>query len=173
LGAIFILTADGDEVVGFDPRKGVLYRGTASKKNLVRYTLIPLELIDLTSLLMGLPPVEIEGSWKGGGLRIEWSLSGGGSEVVTFDSTMGIPVGWERLGSDGELELSAVFSDFVSTPVGPFPLKISLESNSGSQEERFEIHYQDPEVNVAIPDSFFVQQRPDRIREVPLESLGG
>ncbi|MFQ5917388.1 MAG: hypothetical protein ACE5I0_06200, partial [Candidatus Binatia bacterium] len=44
LGAIFILTADGDEVVGFDPREGVLYRGRASKKNLVRYTLIPLEL---------------------------------------------------------------------------------------------------------------------------------
>ncbi|MFQ5917319.1 MAG: hypothetical protein ACE5I0_05845, partial [Candidatus Binatia bacterium] len=145
----------------------------ASKKNLVRYTLIPLELRDLTSLLMGLPPVEIEGSWKGEGLRIQWSLSGGGSEVVTFDPTMGIPVGWERLGSDGELELSAVFSDFVSTPVGPFPLRISLESNSSSQEERFEIRYQDPEVNVAIPASSFVQQRPDRVREVPLESLGG
>lgn len=173
LGAIFILTADGDEVVGFDPRKGILYRGRASKKNLVRYTLVPLELRDLTSILMGLPPVEIEGTWKGEGLRIEWSLSGGGSEVVTFDPAMGIPVGWERLGSDGELEISAVFSDFVSTPAGPFPLSISLESYSNSQEERFEIRYQEPEVNVAIPASFFVQQRPDRVREVPLESLGG
>ena len=172
LGAIFVMTANGNELVGYNAREGIFYRGRASKENLVRYTLIPLELRDLTSLLMGVPPVEIEGTWEGEDMRVRRSLSGGGSEVITFDPATGIPIGWERLGSDGELELSAVFSDFVSTPVGPFPLKISLKSYSG-QEERFEIRYQEPEVNVAIPASVFVQQRPDRVREVPLDPIGG
>ncbi|MCH7911523.1 MAG: DUF4292 domain-containing protein [Deltaproteobacteria bacterium] len=172
LGAILVLTVDGNEVVGFYPREGTFYRGRASKKNLARYIQIPLELRDLTSLLMGLPPVEIHWPWEGENLRIQRSLSGGGSEVVTFDPDMGIPIGWERVGPDGEVELSAVFSDFISTPVGPFPLRISLESY-GSQEERLEIRYQEPEVNVALSASLFVQQKPSHVREFPLESLGG
>lgn len=172
LGTVLVLTVDGDEVVGFHPREGTFYRGRASKKNLARYIQIPLELRDLTSLLMGVPPVMIEGPWESEDLRIQRSLSRGGSEVVTFDPAMGIPIGWERVGSDGEVELSAVFSDFISTPVGPFPLMISLESY-GSQEERFEIRYQEPEVNVALSASLFVQQKPSHVREFPLESLGG
>ncbi len=172
LGAILVLTVDGDEVVGFYPREGTLYRGRASKKNLTRYIQIPLELRDLTSLLMGVPPVAIEGPWESEDLRIQQPLSRGGSEVVTFDPAMGIPIGWERVGSDGEVELSAVFSDFISTPVGPFPLRISLEFY-GSQEERFEIRYQEPEVNVALSASLFVQQKPLHVREYFLESLGG
>ncbi|MCZ6906573.1 MAG: DUF4292 domain-containing protein [Deltaproteobacteria bacterium] len=172
LGAILVLTVDGDEVVGFYPREGTLYRGRASKKNLTRYIQIPLELRDLTSLLMGVPPVAIEGSWESEDLRIQRPLSRGGSEVVTFDPAMGIPIGWERVGSDGEVELRAVFSDFISTPVGPFPLRISLQFY-GSQEERFEIRYQEPEVNVALSASLFVQQKPRHVREYPIDSLGG
>ncbi|MFQ5848987.1 MAG: outer membrane lipoprotein carrier protein LolA [Candidatus Binatia bacterium] len=171
LGAILILTADGEEVVGFHPREGIFYRGRSSKENLVRYTQIPLELRDLTYLLMGLPPVEIGGSWEGGGDRVERRLPEGGSEVVTFDRTMGIPVRWDRSGPDEDLELTVVFSEFVSTPAGPFPLMISLESYA--QERRLEIRYREPEVNVALPASLFVQQRPNHVREVPLESLGG
>jgi len=172
LGAILVLTVDGDEVVGFYPREGTLYRGRASKKNLTRYIQIPLELRDLTSLLMGVPPVAIEGSWESEDLRIQRPLSRGGSEVVTFDPAMGIPIGWERVGSDGEVELRAVFSDFISTPAGPFPLRISLQFY-GSQEERFEIRYQEPEVNVALSASLFVQQKPRHVREYRLDSLGG
>jgi hypothetical protein len=121
---------------------------------------------------MGVPPVAIEGPWESEDLRIQRSLSRGGSEVVTFDPAMGIPIGWERVGSDGEVKLSAVFSDFISTPVGPFPLRIFLESYE-SKEERFEIRYQEPEVNVALSASLFVQQKPSHVREFPLESLGG
>jgi len=171
LGAILVLTANGDEVVGFLPRKRILYRGVSSKRNLFRFTQIPLELTELTSLLLGLPPVDAEGPWNGEDHAIYRRLPSGGSEWVDFDPVMGIPVRWDRLDSDGNTELSAVFSDFVSTTVGSFPLKIFLES--GAEDKSWEIRYREPEVNVQIPVPLFVQQRPSHVREIPLESLGG
>lgn len=170
-GAMVILTADANEVVGFHTREGTFYRGKSSKESLVRYTRIPLELRDLTSLLVGLPPVEVQGRWEGGEDRIQRRLSRGGSEVIIFEPTMGIPIQWELSDPDGEVVLSAVFSDFVSTPTGSIPLSISLES--ATQERRLEIRYDEPELNVTLPASLFVQQRPPHVRELPLESLGG
>ncbi len=171
LGAILVLTANGDEVVGFLPRKRILYRGVSSKRNLIRFTQIPLELAELTSLLLGLPPVKGGGAWQGGGHAIERALPNGGSERIDFDPASGVPIGWDRLDSDGYSELSAVFSDFVSTSAGPFPLKISLESST--EDKTWQIRYREPEINVEIPVPLFVQQRPRQVREISLESFGG
>ena len=171
LGAILIVTADGDEIMGFHPREGLFYRGRSSKENLFRYTQIPLELGELTSLLMGLPPLGAQGRWEEGGNSFYRELVGGERERIVFHPTLGVPVRWERLSVAGEIELSALFSDFFPTPDGPFPLKISLEAHT--RQKRLEIHYQEPELNVTIPLPFFVQQKPANAREIPLESLGG
>jgi len=74
------------------------------------------------------------------------------------------------MGADGKVVLRAAFSDFSSTPAGPFPLKITLEAPA--QQRRLEIRYQEPEVNVDLPSSLFVQERPANAKEIPLESLG-
>jgi len=171
VGAVLVLTANGDEVVGFLPRQKIIYRGKSSKANLFRFTQIPLELKELTSILLGLPPVKVEGSWQRDGSTLLRRFSWGGEERIEFDPALGIPVRWDRLDSNGITQLSAVFSDFVSTTVGSFPSKISLEY--GIEEKLWEIRYQEPEVNVQIPVPLFVQQRPSHVREIPLESLGG
>ncbi|MFQ5903386.1 MAG: hypothetical protein ACE5JO_06820, partial [Candidatus Binatia bacterium] len=171
LGATLIVTVDADEVVGFHPREGLFYRGRSSKGNLLRYTQIPLEVGEVTNLLMGLPPVEIQGRWEREGNSIHRDMGGGEREVVAFHPTLGIPTEWERYGPDGEIDFSALFSDFFSTPAGLFPLKISLEAHA--QQKSLEISYQEPEVNVALPFALFVQEKPENAREILLESLGG
>ena len=171
LGAILIVTVDADEIVGFHPREGLFYRGRSSKENLFRYTHIPLELGELTSLLMGLPPVAAQGSWEEGDNSIYRELGGGERERIVFDPILGVPTRWERLRVDGETELSALFADFFSTAAGLFPLKISLEAHT--QQKRLEIHYQEPELNVTLPSPLFVQEKPANTKEIPLESLGG
>ena len=62
LGAILIVTANDKEIIGYHPREGVLVRGRSSKENLLRLTQIPLELDEITALLIGLPPVEVVGA---------------------------------------------------------------------------------------------------------------
>jgi hypothetical protein len=171
LGAILIVTADTDEMVGFHPREGLFFRGRSSKENILRYIQIPLELGEVTSLLLGLPPVEIQGRWEEEGNSIHREIRGGRTEVVTFHPTLEIPTKWERLDPDGRIELSALFSDFFSSPSGLFPSRISLEAHD--RQKRLEIRYQEPELNVALPSSLFVQEKPAHLREIPLESLGG
>lgn len=171
LGAILIVTVDAGEIAGFHPREGLFYRGKSSKENIFRYTHIPLELAELTSLLIGLPPVETQGHWEGEGNSIYRGIGGGGREVIAFHPALGVPTRWERSSGDGEVELRALFADFASTPAGLFPLKISLEAPA--QQKRLEIHYQEPELNVELPLPLFVQEKPSHVREIPLESLGG
>ena len=72
--------------------------------------------------------------------------------------------------SDGSPELSAAFDNFSSTPVGLFPSKITLEA--AAQKRSLEIVYQEPEVNVEIAPSLFVQEKPASAQEVPIEALG-
>jgi len=170
-GALLIVTANADKVAGFDAQENVFVHGRSSKENLARLTRIPLELREIAALLMGLPPVEIQGRWEGKQNSLRRELGGGRSELVTFDSKLGVPTKWERSGPGGGIELSAIFSDFFSTPSGLFPLKISLEAHA--QQRRLEIRYQDPELNVDLPRAVFVQEKPVNARELPIESLGG
>ena len=58
LGAILIVTVNDKEIIGFHPREGVFVRGAPTKENLRRYTQIPLELKEITTLLGGLPAVD-------------------------------------------------------------------------------------------------------------------
>src|SRR5258708_25647326 len=68
LGAILIVTVNADQIAGLHPREGVFVRGKSSEANLFRYTRIPLELQELTRLLLGLPPVMISADWQIGGM---------------------------------------------------------------------------------------------------------
>ena len=169
LGAILIVTVNADQIAGLHPREGLYLRGKSSKENLFRYTRIPLELREMTRLLIGLPPVVTSASWQIGGNSLYRELNGAGKEIVVFDLTREVPIRWYRLGSDGSAELSAAFDDFSATPAGLFPLKITLEA--ADQPRSLEIVYQEPEVNVEIAPSLFVQEKPPNAQEVPIEAL--
>jgi outer membrane lipoprotein-sorting protein len=170
-GVVLVVTANGERVAGFDPRENLFVHGKSSRENLLRLTRIPLGLREITGLLLGLPPVPIQENWEAKENTLRRALSAGGSETVAFHPKLGLPVQWERSHADGETELSASFSDFTSTPEGPFPLKISLEAPG--QHKRIEIRYQEPELNVTLPPQLFVQEKPQNARELPIESVGG
>jgi Domain of unknown function (DUF4292) len=171
LGAILIITVNGDEIAGFHPREGLYLRGKSTKENLYRYTGIPFELQEMTRLLAGLPPVRNSTGWQIGGNSLYRDLDGGGREIVVFDLTREIPVRWYRLSPDGNPTLSAAFENFSATPAGLFPSNITLEAETSAQKRSLEIVYQDPEVNVEIAPSLFDQQKPPNAKEAPIEAL--
>jgi hypothetical protein len=171
LGAILIITVNGDEIAGFHPREGLYLRGKSTKENLYRYTGIPFELQEMTRLLAGLPPVRNSAGWRIGGNSLYRDVDGGGKEIVVFDLAREIPVRWYRLGFDGSAELSAAFENFLSTPAGLFPSNITLEAGAPLPKRSLQIVYQEPEVNVEIAPSLFDQEKPPNAKEVPIEAL--
>jgi hypothetical protein len=170
LGALAVVTANGSEIRGLHPREGLFVRGKTTRSNLLRYTRIPLELTEITALLMGLPPVDADADWDINGNSMTRKLRDGGKETVGFDPNLGVPVKWERTGPGGSNQLNALFADFFSSPAGPFPLRVTFDAPA--QETRLEIRYREPEINVELAANLFSQEKPVNAKEIPIETLG-
>jgi len=170
LGAILIVTANDKEIIGYHPREGVLVRGRSSKENLLRYTQIPLELDEITALLLGLPPVEMSAPWRQDGNSLSFSPNGYVKDTLVFDSQLPVPTQWQRFNGGGALELSARFSDYIATPAGLFPSQINIDAPL--QGRKVEIRFQEPEFNSNLPADSFSQQKPPHVQEYPIEIIG-
>lgn len=170
LGAIMIVTVNDREILGYLPREGVFLIGQRSKENLQRLTKIPLplEVQEITALLLGLPPVNTKATPQQDGNSFSFPAAGG-RDVVAFESDNPVPTRWERRNESGATELSVKFSDYAETPAGLFPLRIAIESET--QKRRLEIVYQEPELNATIPAEQFTQQKPANVKELPIEAL--
>lgn len=170
LGAILIVTANDKEIIGYHPREGALVRGRSTKENLLRLTQIPLELDEITALLVGLPPVESSAPWRQEGNSLIFSPNGRMKDALAFDSQLPVPTRWQRFNGGGALELTALFSDYITTSAGLFPTKINVEAPL--QGKKLEIRFQEPELNATIPAESFSQQKPAHVQEFPIEMIG-
>lgn len=170
LGAILIVTANSKELLGYHPREGIFVRGARTKDNLRRYTQIPLELEEITMLLIGLPPVDPKSPVEQVGNTLRFSSNEGKRDVVAFDSQQPVPTKWQRLNANGDTELSAEFADYIDTPAGLFPSRIVFEANL--QRKKVQTRYQQPEINATISPELFSQQKPANVQEVPIEAIG-
>ena len=171
LGAIMIVTVNDQELLGYLPREGVFLRGQRSKENLRRLTKIPLplEVEEITSLLLGLPPVNTKAMPRQDGNSLSLAAADGGQDTVAFETDDTAPTRWERRNAGGEIEISVKFADYVPTPAGVFPSRITIES--ATQKRRLEIRYQEPELNATVPAENFSQQTPPNVKELPIEAL--
>ena len=171
LGAILIVTVNDKEIVGYHPREGLFLRGERTKRNLFRYTQIPLELEEITMLLVGLPPVDEKLAWRQEGSGLVFSANGRKKDLVAFESEQAVPTRWERFDDAGGVALSARFSDYKTTPHGLFPLRVFIEAPR--QGRKLDIRFEEPELNAALPAELFFQLKPAHAQELPIESLGG
>jgi hypothetical protein len=171
LGAILIVTVNDKEIVGYHPREGLFLRGARTKRNLFRYTQIPLELEEITMLLVGLPPVDEKSAWRQEGSALVFSANERKKDLVAFESEEAVPTRWERFDDAGGVALSARFSDYKTTPHGLFPSRVFIEAPP--QGRKLDIRFEEPELNAALPAELFFQQKPPHAQELPIESLGG
>jgi uncharacterized protein DUF4292 len=170
LGAILIVTANKQEIIGYHPREGIMVRGQSSKANLLRYTQIPLELDEITALLAGLPPVDASKPAQQDGNTLIYSANGIKKDAVSFESQQPVPTQWQRFNSSGAVELAASFTDYINTAAGLFPGKINIQAPL--QKKQLEIRFQEPELNAAIQADQFSQTKPSHVQEVPIEAIG-
>lgn len=171
VGAAFILTVDDDEFTGFLPSQARFYRARTSRQNLFRATELLLELEEMVALMVGLPPVRPGGAWRADGLVLRRARAGGGADVLTFDAENRAPVRWQRFGPSGKPWYVATFEDFADTSAGPFPLTITLETPP--LRRTYQIRYDNPELNVTLPESHFVQELPEGAVRIPLPGAAG
>jgi hypothetical protein len=148
-----------------------MVRGQKSKENLLRYTQIPLALEEITAVLLGLPPVELSAPPQQEGNILVFAPSGRKTDRVAFEAQQAVPTRWERFDDAGAVEISVGFYDYIATPPGLFPSRITVEAPL--QKRKLEIRYQEPEFNAALSPELFTQQKPPHAQELPMEALGG
>jgi hypothetical protein len=148
-----------------------MVRGKTSKANLLRYTQIPLELDEMTAVLMGLPPVDPSASWQQEGNALVFSPQGQKTDAVAFEAEQPVPTQWQRFNSAGTVEIKVSFANYIPTPQGLFASRLTVEAPL--QKRKLEIRYQEPEVNQALSPEVFTQQKPGHVQELPIEALGG
>ena len=170
LGAILIVTVNNQEIVAYQPREGTMVRGKASRDALARFTQIPLEVNEITTLLMGLPPADPKAPWKQEGNVLIFSTNGRARDRVAFETAQPVPSAWERLNGAGEVEISARFVDYSQSPAGPYPSRIQIEAPL--RKRKLEIRLQEPEFNGPMTDDLFSQAKPANVKEYPIEALG-
>jgi outer membrane lipoprotein-sorting protein len=173
LGAIMIVTVNKNEITGYLPRDDAFLRGQPSSENLRRLMKIPvpLDVNEVTALLLGLPPVNIDKAAAQGGNSLTFPAPGDGNDTVTFATDQPAPSQWERRDARGESQISVRFADYMTTSAGLFPARISIES--AAQKRRLDIRYQEPELNGKLPADLFSQKKPADVKELPIEALGG
>ena len=169
IGAILIVTVNNQEIIGYQPREGTLVRGKASRDALARFTQIPLELNEITALLMGLPAVDLNAPSKQEGNTLLFSTNGRVRDRVSFETAQPAPSKWDRLNSAGEVELSVQFLDYSQTAAGLFSSRMQIEAPA--RKIKLEIRMQDPELNGPMTDDLFTQQKPPNVKEYPIEAL--
>jgi len=170
-GTALVVTAAGNRVTGFYPSENRVYRGESSRQNLFRYTQVLLDLKELTSLLVGMPPIEADARWEVTRTFVQRRLRDGSLDIVELSTQTGVPVRWERFARTGAIQFSAVFQEFSKTSLGAFPLKISFAAPALGR--LVEVRYDEPEINASLPDSVFIQNPPENATEVSLDALGG
>jgi len=171
LGVAAIVTVNDKEIVGYHVREGIMVRGKTTKANLLRYTQIPLELEEITTVLLGLPPVDPNRQWRQEGNTLVFAPQGQTTDVVAFEAAQPVPTRWERRNSDGTVEIRVAFADYVPAAAGLFPARVIMEAPL--QKRKLELRYQEPEINVALAPDLFTQQKPGHVQELPIEALGG
>lgn len=171
LGAIMIVTVNGKEILGYLPRDDTFLRGQSTTDNLRRLTKIPLplELDEITALLLGLPPVNTSSARQSGN-AVTAPSPDGGQDIVTFETNDAVPSRWERREADGARAINVTFSDYAANAAGLFPSRIEIESLA--QKRQLQIDYQEPELNVTLGAQLFTQQKPANVKELPIEALG-
>lgn len=170
LGAVFIVTADGQDVTAYDPRGGTYIHGRGTKASLAKFTQIPLEVDEITALLIGVPAVDPAAPAQQNGNAVIFASAPGRSDRVSFESDQPVPTRWERMNAQGEVELSAAFGNYIQTGAGPFPSLIVVDLPKNNRH--VEIRYEQPELNSAIANDVFVQPKPANVKEYPIEALG-
>jgi hypothetical protein len=171
LGTVMIVTVNDREIIGYHVREGIMVRGRTSKENLLRYTQIPLELPEITAVLLGLPPVDTSTGWQQRGNTLVFSTNGEKSDEVAFDGQQPVPTRWERFNSDGSLAIRVSFSEYMGSPAGLFPTRLTLEAPL--QQRKLQIRYEEPEINGTLAAEVFTLQKPAHVQELPIEALGG
>jgi hypothetical protein len=196
-GVSYAVASDGRELAVLIPNEGSLYRGPATARTIGAATGVAATPAEATELLLGspaAPPLALDQAWLSVGeltaplesmeeaesIAPEVILHAPARDdpheivVVGFSRTGGTPRAWlpvlfERITTDGQLEVRARFGAFRPTPAGLVATRIEIEVGGAKAVLR----YGDLVVNPDLDPAKFAIATPAGMHELRFDAAGG
>lgn len=177
-GALAVIATDARELVVYARREAKIYRGPASAASVGAYTQVPVDVADVTSILLGSPP-DRTATGPGAVSRDEEARAfkltipvDGGRQLVWFEPERLVPVASETPLADG-LRLRVAFGEYKDIGTFRFPHAIDMKAEPGNRIVR--VRYATPSLNTDIADNLFRFPPREGLQELVIEQypIGG
>lgn len=177
VGIAALVVTDGQQLAAYLPQEKTLYRGAATPRNAARFLRIMLSASQVTSLLLGLPLLPLEG--EGGTVRLDSEaaryeltipMPGGGTQHVVWDQKTRQLLSWEIRTTEGHPIARMTLAEYRTVQGQEFPFEIALVDLQGQQEAT--IYYEQLELNPPLPPTLFTLAAIAGVQETNLEAAG-
>lgn len=177
-GALAVIASDAREIAVYARREAKIYRGPASAESVGAYTQVPVEVADVTAILLGTPPeraatgpATVVPDAEAGAFKLMIPVATG-RQLVWFEPETLVPVASETPIRDG-LRLRVAFSEYRAIGSLRFPHAIDMRAEPGERVVR--VRYTSPSLNTDIADTLFRFPPRDGLEELAIEqySAGG
>jgi outer membrane lipoprotein-sorting protein len=178
LGALAVIATDAEQLVVYDRRAAKIYRGPASAGSVAVYTQVPVEVADVTSILLGTPPeriaigpLTVTRDEEANAFKLTMPVALG-RQLVWFDPQTLMPVASETPLPDG-VRLRVAFGEYRELGTLRFPHAIDMRAEPGDRVVR--VRYGTPSLNTDIAETLFVFPPREGLRELSIDqySAGG
>ena len=177
-GALAVIASDARELVVYARRESKIYRGQASGASVGAYIQVPVDVADVTAILLGTPPERIPTGLatvvrdeKTGAFELTIPVAAG-QQLVWFEPEMLLPIASETPLPDG-LRLRVTFGEYRAIGSLRFPHAIDMRAEPGERMVR--VRYASPSLDTDIPDTLFIFPPRDGLEELVIDqySAGG
>jgi outer membrane lipoprotein-sorting protein len=177
-GALAVIASDARQLVVYARREAKIYRGPATAASVGAYTQVPVEVADVTAILLGTPPERVATGPATvapdpavGAFKLTVPVEGGRA-LVWFDPETLVPVASETPLANG-VRLRVAFEDYKAIGSLPFPHAIDMKVEPGDRVVR--VRYATPSLNTDIADTLFTFAPREGLEELVIEqySTGG
>jgi outer membrane lipoprotein-sorting protein len=157
-GALAVIASDARELVVYARREAKIYRGPATAASVGAYTQVPIEVADVTSVLLGMPPqrrpsgpVQVVRDEAVGAFKLVMPVVEGRA-LVWLEPEMLAPVASETpLG--GGAKLRVAFGQYENIGSMRFPHAIDMRAEPGDRVVR--VRYASPSINTEVANTLF------------------
>jgi hypothetical protein len=177
IGALAVVTANGQELAVWVRRERRTYRGPATAASVGAYLGVPLRVADVVAVLEGLPPerratapATIAFDNTAGLVRVHVPIEGGRQDTW-YGSDSVLPVASETTLPGAGQVLRVEFSDYRTIAGVAVPLAIDMRLDPAARRVR--VRYDAPTVDAVIPDSVFTFPVQEQVEELRLDRYPG
>lgn len=171
-GALAVIATDAREMVVYARREAKIYRGPASAASVATYTQVPVDVADVTSILLGSPPVRtatgpmtVTRDDDAKAFKLAMPIAGG-RQLVWFDPETLVPVASETPLGEG-VRLRVAFGEYRDIGTYRFPHAIDMQADPGDRVVR--VRYATPSLNTDIADNLFRFPPREGLQELVIE----